>query len=62
MGHVKIVIRHFPMRVSLLTTAHPATALDAVFLPWLKSVAVGAQRERRPVAVLVPFRSHAYAL
>ena len=50
------------MRVSLLTTAHPATALDAVFLPWLKSVAVGAQRERRPVAVLVPFRSHAYAL
>lgn len=50
------------MKVSLLTAAHPAAALDAVFLPWLKNVAAGAQRERRPVAVLVPFRSHAYAL
>ena len=50
------------MKVSLLTAAHPAAALAAVFLPWLKNVAAGAQRERRPVAVLVPFRSHAYFL
>ena len=48
--------------MSLHTTAHPAAAHTSVFLPWLESTAVLAQRERRPVAVLVPFRSDAYHL
>ena len=49
-------------RVRLHTSAHPAAAHEGVLLPWLESAAVLAQRERRPVAVLVPFRSDAYHL
>src|SRR5438552_633374 len=50
------------MKVSLHTSAHPASVLDAVFLPWLKNAALNIARERRATAVLVPFRSHAYFL
>ena len=50
------------MKVSLHTTADPAAAHAAVFLPWLEKSAAAAWRDRRPTAVLVPFRTDAYFL
>ena len=50
------------MSVTLHTSAHPAAVLDTVFLSWLENAALHIPRERRPTAVLVPFRSHAYFL
>ena len=50
------------MKVALHTAAHAATAHEAVFLPWLKNALTIACRERRPIAVIVPFRSDAYLL
>ena len=50
------------MKVSLHTTADPAAAHRAVFVPWLQEVASAAWRDRRPTAVLVPFRSDGYFL
>ena len=45
------------MKVALHTTAY-----DAVLQPWLRSALTLARVERRPVAVVVPFRSDAYLL
>ncbi len=50
------------MKVSLHTAAHPASIHESVFLPWLKDAAANACRERRAVAIVVPFRSDAYYL
>ncbi len=50
------------MKVSLHTTADPAAAHAAAFLPWLKNAAGAAWRDRRSTAVLIPFRSDAYFL
>ena len=50
------------MNVSLHTSALAATADEAVFLPWLKSVAARAAQHQRPTAVLVPLQADAYAL
>jgi hypothetical protein len=51
-----------PMRVSL----HLATSFDAawenVILPWFEAVVPRAVEEAAPVAVVTPFRSHAYLL
>ena len=44
------------MSVTLLTSAHPAAALDAVFLPWLKNAAAGAQRARLQRIRMAPKR------
>jgi hypothetical protein len=52
----------FHPRVSL----HLATSFDAawehVLLPWFETAAPSAFAERAPVAVVTPFRSHAYSL
>ncbi len=50
------------MTVSLHSAAHPAATHAGVFHPWLKRAAAIASRERRPIAVIVPFRSDAYLL
>jgi hypothetical protein len=50
------------MTVSLYTSALASTAHDAVFLPWLRRVAVLAPGSPNSVAVVVPQRSDAYYL
>ncbi len=50
------------MNAALHTAAHPSSAHESVFLPWLKRAAAIASRERLPIAVVVPFRSDAYYL
>ena len=49
-------------QVSLWIGASIAAARENVLLPWFRAASETAWQESKPTAVVVPFRSHAYAL
>src|SRR5262249_55660741 len=52
----------FPPQVSLHLTTSVEAAWQHVLLPWFKKEAPAAFEQRAPIAVVTPFRSHAYFL
>ena len=49
-------------RVTLRIGPSLSSARENVLLPWFEKAAGAAWREKKPVLVVVPFRSHAYAI